>query len=67
MRFEGKEVRFPPQAAEAVEAVHVARASFTAVEPPGRLDAAGPLVLVKRLVREGFLLALDARSRCRHA
>ena len=50
-------MRFPPQAAEAVAAVHAAPASFTAAELPGRLDAAGRLVLVRRLVREGFLLA----------
>ncbi|MEA2194857.1 MAG: hypothetical protein QOG42_1291 [Solirubrobacteraceae bacterium] len=57
LRFEGKEVRFPPQAAAAVAALHSARAPFTAADLPGRLDAAGRLVLVRRLVREGFLLA----------
>lgn len=57
LRFEGKRVRFPPQTAEAVAAVHAAQGSFTAAELPGRLDAAGRLVLVRRLVREGYLLA----------
>jgi len=57
LRFEGKAVRFPPQAAEAVAAVHGATALFTAAQLPGRLDPAGRLVLVKRLVREGFVLA----------
>jgi lysine-specific demethylase/histidyl-hydroxylase NO66 len=52
--FEGKEVRFPAHAREAVEAVHAAGAPFRAAALPG-LDASGALVLVKRLVREGFL------------
>ncbi|MEA2143074.1 MAG: bifunctional lysine-specific demethylase and histidyl-hydroxylase [Solirubrobacteraceae bacterium] len=56
LRFEGKEVRFPPQAATAVAAVHGARAPFVAAELPGPLDASGRLVLVRRLVREGFVL-----------
>jgi len=55
LRFEGKQVRFPLQAAEAVAAAHAAGRPFTPAELPGRLDAAGRLVLVKRLVREGFL------------
>jgi lysine-specific demethylase/histidyl-hydroxylase NO66 len=57
LRFEGKEVRFPAHAADAVAAIHAARAPFTAGELPGRIDGHGRLVLVKRLVREGFLLA----------
>ena len=57
LRFEGKAVRFPPQAADAVAAVHAAQGAFTAARLPGRLDAAGRLVLVRRLVREGYLLA----------
>ena len=60
LRFEGKEVRFPAKAADAVAAVHAAPARFTAAELPGRLDEAGRLVLVKRLVREGYLLSPDA-------
>jgi len=59
LRFEGKEVRLPPQAVEAVAAAHAAGAPFTAAELPGPLDAPGRLVLVKRLVREGFLRLLD--------
>jgi bifunctional lysine-specific demethylase and histidyl-hydroxylase NO66 len=58
--FEGKELRLPPQAAEAVAAAHAAGAPFTAAGLPGPLDAAGRLVLVKRLVREGFLRVLEA-------
>ena len=55
LRFEGKQLRLPAQAAEAVAAVHAASEPFTPAELPGPLDAAGRLVLVKRLVREGFL------------
>ena len=55
LRFEGKLVRFPPQAAVAVAAVHAASGPFSAAELPGSLDARGRLVLVRRLVREGFL------------
>jgi len=55
LRFEGKEVRFPPQAAAAVAAAHGVDGPFTAGGLPGRLDAAGRLALVKRLVIEGFL------------
>jgi hypothetical protein len=58
--FEGKELRFPPQAVEAVAAAHAADAPFTAAVLPGPLDAAGRLVLVNRLVREGFLRLLEA-------
>lgn len=58
--FEGKELRFPAQAAEAVAAAHAADAPFTAAGLPGPLDAAGRLVLVNRLVREGFLRLLEA-------
>jgi hypothetical protein len=60
LRFEGKEVRFPAQAAEAVAATHAADAPFTAAGLPGPLDAAGRLVLVRRLVREGFLRLIEA-------
>jgi bifunctional lysine-specific demethylase and histidyl-hydroxylase NO66 len=60
LRFEGRELRLPPQAAEAVAAAYGARDSFTAAGLPGPLDAAGRLVLAKRLVREGFLRLLDA-------
>jgi bifunctional lysine-specific demethylase and histidyl-hydroxylase NO66 len=56
LRFEGKQVRFPPQAAAAVAAVHAAASALTAAQLPGPLDAAGRLVLVRRLVREGFLM-----------
>jgi hypothetical protein len=59
LRFEGKSVSFPPQAVEAVVAAHAAGGPFTPAALPGPLDSAGRLVLVKRLIREGFLLASD--------
>ncbi|CAA9489742.1 MAG: hypothetical protein AVDCRST_MAG67-1270 [uncultured Solirubrobacteraceae bacterium] len=62
LRFEGKEVRLPPQAVEAVAAAHAADAPFAAAELPGALDGTGRLVLVKRLVREGFLRLLDPQE-----
>jgi lysine-specific demethylase/histidyl-hydroxylase NO66 len=53
--FEGKEIRFPPKAAPAVRAVSLTGHPFRAADLPGPLDEAGRLVLVRRLVREGFL------------
>jgi bifunctional lysine-specific demethylase and histidyl-hydroxylase NO66 len=53
--FEGKEVRFPGKAASAVRAIVGLGRPFTAADLPGRLDEAGRLVLVRRLVREGLL------------
>jgi ribosomal protein L16 Arg81 hydroxylase len=53
--FEGKELRFPSHAADAVRAAVELSQPFTAAELPGPLDGAGRLVLVRRLVREGFL------------
>lgn len=52
--FEGKRIAFPPQAQAALEAVFAATGSFRPSELPG-LDAESRLVLVRRLVREGFL------------
>ena len=60
LRFEGKEVRFPPQAAAAVAFAHAADGLFSAAALPGSLDEAGRLVLVRRLVREGFLRLPEA-------
>ena len=56
--FEGKEVRLPAKAAAAVDAVAESAGAFTAAELPGPLDEQGRLVLVRRLVREGFLRVL---------
>jgi hypothetical protein len=59
--FEGKELRFPPHAAEELRAAFESEEPFVAAELPGELDSAGRLVLVRRLVREGFLRVRDAR------
>jgi bifunctional lysine-specific demethylase and histidyl-hydroxylase NO66 len=53
--FEGRTVTFPAHAREEVVAVARAAEPFTAAELPGSLDDASRLVLVRRLVREGFL------------
>ena len=56
--FEGKELRLPAKAAPAVEAVAESDGPFSAAELPGPLDEKAHLVLVRRLVREGFLRVL---------
>ena len=56
--FEGKELRLPAKAAPAVEAVAESDGPFSAAELPGPLDEEARLVLVRRLVREGFLRVL---------
>jgi hypothetical protein len=53
--FEGKELRFPAQAGAEVIACFEAEEPFRPSELPGDLDDAGRRVLVRRLVREGFL------------
>ena len=62
LAFEGKDVVFPAHAREEVE--HVARAdeAFRPIDLPGELDADGRLVLVRRLVREGFLRVTALRG-----
>jgi lysine-specific demethylase/histidyl-hydroxylase NO66 len=60
LTFEGREIAFPAQARTAVAAAFSAEGPFTARALPGALDEPGRLVLVRRLVLEGFLLALVA-------
>lgn len=55
LAFGGKRVSFPAQATDAVEFAYEAVEQFTAADLPGDLDEPGRLVLVRRLVREGFL------------
>jgi Cupin superfamily protein len=53
--FEGREVTFPAHARDELTAVVAADGPFTVSDLPGSLNDAGRLVLVRRLVREGFL------------
>jgi hypothetical protein len=53
--FDGNRITFPPQAREPVAALVAADAPLTPAALPGTLDEPGRLVLVRRLVREGFL------------
>jgi hypothetical protein len=53
--FEGKSLAFPPQARLDIAYAHTSEGPFRASDLPGDLDEAGRLVLVRRLVREGFL------------
>jgi hypothetical protein len=53
--FEGRTVRFPADVREEVAFCLEADEPFRAADLPGRLDEEGRLVLVRRLVREGFL------------
>ncbi len=53
--FEGCELSFPQRLAAELEFLVTTQQPFRAADLPGSLDAAGRLVLVRRLVREGFL------------
>jgi hypothetical protein len=55
LRFEGRELAFPAAAEEAIHFVAFAEEPFSAGEIAGDLDDESRLVLVRRLVREGFL------------
>jgi hypothetical protein len=57
LTFEGKWISFPARVADELELVVEATGRFTASGLPGGLDDAGRLVLVRRLIREGFLRA----------
>jgi ribosomal protein L16 Arg81 hydroxylase len=53
--FEGKEIRFPAHAGPELRACFEREEPFRADDLSGELDLDGRLVLVRRLVREGFL------------
>jgi bifunctional lysine-specific demethylase and histidyl-hydroxylase NO66 len=53
--FEGKQVALPAVARDDLEFIASADEAFTAADLPGDLDDETRLVLVRRLVREGFL------------
>ncbi len=58
--FEGREVSFPGRAHDEVTAVASADGAFSASDLPGTLDDESRLVLLRRLVREGFLRISEA-------
>ena len=53
--FEGRELTFPAHARDEVAAIADSDGPFSVADLPGSLDDEGRLVLVRRLVREGFL------------
>ena len=55
VEFEGKEIRFPRRVHAQVAFAATTAGPFRAEDLPDGLDAEGRLVLVRRLVREGFL------------
>jgi bifunctional lysine-specific demethylase and histidyl-hydroxylase NO66 len=59
LAFEGKTLAFPEQVREDVEFIAASDGPFSASQLPGGLDEEGRLVLVRRLVREGFLQRSD--------
>jgi cupin superfamily protein len=61
--FEGKKIAFPREAHEDLEFLALADEPFSAADLPGDLDDKTRLVLVRRLVREGFLRLREAAPR----
>jgi Cupin superfamily protein len=55
LTFEGRELHFPERLAAELEFLVTTEQAFRAADLPGALDDAGRRVLVRRLVREGFL------------
>ena len=55
LSFEGKHVTVPEHAREELEAIYEAEGPFTAADLPGDLDDESRLVLLRRLIREGFV------------
>ena len=55
LAFHGKRLLLPARLWQEATFLAVAEEPFTAADLPGDLDEAGRLVLVRRLVREGFL------------
>jgi hypothetical protein len=63
LAFEGRRLVFPAHAGPDVAFAASVTGTFTARDLPGSLDDEGRLVLVRRLVREGFLRLTDATER----
>lgn len=61
LRAGGRELSLPVQAREAAAAA-LSRRAFRPRELPNSIDDEGKLVLVRRLISEGFLAALDGKS-----
>jgi hypothetical protein len=55
LSFEGKHISFPDRVRDELEELVAAEEPFTPAELPGDLDDESRLVLVRRLIREGFL------------
>jgi lysine-specific demethylase/histidyl-hydroxylase NO66 len=60
LSYEGKDLEFPESAVEDVRFAAESAEPFTPADLPGDLDDESRLVLVSRLVREGFLLISGA-------
>ena len=60
LSFEGKDLDFPAEAAEELALAAQSDEPFTPGDLTGDLDDEGRLVLVRRLVREGFLVLSEA-------
>jgi hypothetical protein len=61
--FDGKEVVIPPHVRGEVEFIAAAGGVFCGRDLPGALDERGRLVLLRRLVLEGFLRLVDGAAR----
>lgn len=59
LAFERKRLDFPPHVAEELQFIVASEEPFRAADLPGGLDEESRLVLVRRLVREGFLLVSE--------
>jgi lysine-specific demethylase/histidyl-hydroxylase NO66 len=59
LAFEGKRLDFPSHVAEELAFIAASEEPFRAADLPGELDEESRLVLVRRLVREGFLLVSE--------
>jgi len=55
LSFEGKTLSFPEHVQDEIEFIASTEEPFTPADLPGELDDEGRLVLVRRLVREGYL------------
>jgi hypothetical protein len=53
--FEGRRLGFPTRLAAELQFLVLSEGPFSALQLPGSLDEAGRLVLLRKLVREGFL------------